>query len=140
MNKRNRKTLAAASASISDAKNKLETLHDAVEAYNEAVSDLQSALEELDEIRSAIEDAASDVRCIADEEQEHYDNMPENLQYSERADAFQENADNLSDAADTLESMVEELAAITIPDGFPEIEMPDPDDLDEVEQTLDDID
>ncbi len=81
------------------------------------------------------------MRSIADEEQEHYDNMPENLQYSERAEEFENNASVLSDAADTLESFRDELESIILPDldDREDIELPDPDDLDSAVENIDEV-
>lgn len=50
---------------------------------------------------------ASDVEIMADEEQEKYDNLPENLQWSSRADEYQDNVSALQDAQYALESAAE---------------------------------
>ena len=47
--------------------------------------------------------------AFSTKEQEKYDNMPENMQDSERGEAFQETADNLQDAADELSSWCEDI-------------------------------
>ena len=46
---------------------------------------------------------------MASEEQEKYDNMPENLQDSEQANAIQEAADNLQEAYDDLSNWCDEV-------------------------------
>lgn len=47
------------------------------------------------------------VTRIRDEEQEKLDNMPENLQDSERAERFQEGIDKLEEITDLLEELLE---------------------------------
>ena len=44
---------------------------------------------------------------LQEEEQDKYDNMPENLEDSERAEKFQENADGIEEAIDLLKNIVE---------------------------------
>lgn len=59
-----------------------------------------------------LNDIASSVREMADEEQEKADNMPENLQESERHEAYENAVYLLNDLADNIEnatSDVEEL-------------------------------
>lgn len=46
------------------------------------------------------------VSSILADEEFAFDNMPENLQYSERGDASQEAQDNLSSAVDSLEEAI----------------------------------
>lgn len=52
----------------------------------------------LDEVYSMIED-------VKNEEEEAYDNMPESLQYSERADTMQEAIDGLEGVLSDLENV-----------------------------------
>ena len=60
--------------------------------------DLDKALELIGEARSLIENAR-------DEEQEYFDNIPENLQMSDRGQEAEQAADNLSQAADAFDDM-----------------------------------
>ena len=55
------------------------------------------------EIANAIRQIENVVSSILDDEEEAFDNMPENLQYSERGDMSQEAQDNLSGAVDARE-------------------------------------
>ena len=52
-----------------------------------------------------------DLEVLLDEEQEYLDNIPENLQESDRALAAEDAIDNLSSAQDSLEEVVEYLSA-----------------------------
>lgn len=58
--------------------------------------------EQIEEIRMALEE-------ILEEEQEAYDNMPENLQYSERGEKAEECISALEDAVSNLEEVVENI-------------------------------
>ncbi|MBQ0050222.1 MAG: hypothetical protein KBT12_08345 [Bacteroidales bacterium] len=60
--------------------------------------------------------------------------MPENLQYSERAEEFEQNADTLEEFRDALEGII-------LPDisDLDDIELPDPDDLDSAIENIDQI-
>ena len=44
----------------------------------------------------------NDLENIKDDEQDYYDNIPENLQYSQRAEESEEAISNLEDALDLL--------------------------------------
>lgn len=50
-----------------------------------------------------------ELEIIAEEEQEYIDNIPENLQNSERYERADETLSNLNDAADTLDEVIESL-------------------------------
>lgn len=58
--------------------------------------ELSSYLDELDEIKESIQG-------IADDEQDKADNMPDNLQMSEKHDLYEEIAEKLNDAVSSLE-------------------------------------
>ena len=66
----------------------------------------------IEEIINAIVDAADNLEVIKDEEQEVFDNMPENFQYTERGEAIQENVDDLDDAISNLQDAIETLENI----------------------------
>lgn len=51
--------------------------------------------------------AADDLELANDEEQDVYDNLPENLMWSMRADALTDNLDNLADALVDMGMIVE---------------------------------
>lgn len=58
--------------------------------------------------------AAEIISNVADEEQDSMDNMPENLQGSERYEASEEAVDNLNDALDGISDVKESVnSAIT---------------------------
>ena len=58
--------------------------------------ELSSYLDELNEIKESIQ-------CIADDEQDKADNMPDNLQMSEKHDLYEEIAEKLNDAVSSIE-------------------------------------
>ena len=71
---------------------------------------LQDILNNPDEYEKWSDDVsgyAVDVETMADEEQAKYDNLPENLQWSSRADEYQDNVSELQDAQYALESAAE---------------------------------
>lgn len=65
---------------------------------------------DLMKINEQVEELSSDIERIRDGEEEKLDNMPESLQDSNKAEAFQEVIDFLDDA---LTSMTEACEAIT---------------------------
>lgn len=65
---------------------------------------IQEVIDQLEEIKSTIE-------TLNDEEQEAYDNLPENLQGSERGEAMSEAADNLDSAFNSMDEVLEYLTA-----------------------------
>lgn len=65
---------------------------------------IQEVIDQLEELKSTIE-------TIMDEEQEAYDNLPENLQGSERGEAMSEAADNLDSAYNSMDEVLEYLSA-----------------------------
>lgn len=60
----------------------------------------------LKEIIGKLENQKAAIEAILDEEQEAYDNIPESLQDTDRANQIYENIDALQDAIDNLESEV----------------------------------
>ena len=60
----------------------------------------------------AIDRLMDDIEEVQNEEQEAYDNMPENLQESERGEAIQEAIDNLDSAWSSLEEAKDTLEEI----------------------------
>ena len=65
---------------------------------------IQEVIDKLEELKSTIE-------TLMDEEQEAYENLPENLQGSERGEAMSEAADNLDSAYNSMDEVLEYLTA-----------------------------
>lgn len=65
----------------------------------------------IQEIIDQLTDIQTDAEAIRDEEQEAYDNLPENLQGSERGEAMSEAADNLDNAYNSIDEVLEYLNA-----------------------------
>ncbi|MFN6965162.1 MAG: hypothetical protein ACK4S4_15560 [Pyrinomonadaceae bacterium] len=63
----------------------------------------------LKDIHTRLSDTVEELRMIANEEEEYRDNMPENLQNSERYDAADTAAYNINDAADQIEHALDPL-------------------------------
>lgn len=57
----------------------------------------------LSEAHSLLGKAASIVEAVKDEEQDSFDNLPENLQCSERGEAMEEAVDELQMTIDSIE-------------------------------------
>lgn len=55
------------------------------------------------------EDIKADLEEITYEEEEYRDNIPENLQSSEKYERADEACDNLNDAADTLNEVIDSI-------------------------------
>lgn len=60
----------------------------------------------LEKVMRSIEDAMYELECIKEEEEEYRDNIPENLQGSERYERADEACDNLCSACDSLEEAI----------------------------------
>ena len=63
----------------------------------------------LSEIIETLQEQQSAISEIADEEQDKADNMPENMQMSDRHDDFEEIASMLTDASDSLEDVIDQI-------------------------------
>lgn len=63
----------------------------------------------IENILTKLADIQSDIESVCEDEQEAYDAMPENLQYSERGDSMQEAIDNLEYAVSSLEEVIDYL-------------------------------
>ncbi len=61
----------------------------------------------LEEIAGQLMDLQSDIEILRDEEQEVVDNMPENLQGSERYDIAEAAVDNLDSACSLIEELID---------------------------------
>ena len=62
---------------------------------------------QLSEVTSILETAKGMLEEIRDDEQDYFDNIPENLQCSERAEASEEAIDAMDEAIESLESAIE---------------------------------
>lgn len=65
---------------------------------------LQSIIDQLVELKGSLED-------LQTEEEEYRDNMPENLQGSERYEQADDACSNLSDAVDNLDEVISSIEA-----------------------------
>lgn len=63
---------------------------------------LQAIIDRLEDIKAGLEE-------ITYEEEEYRDNIPENLQSSEKYERADEACDNLNDAADTLNEVIDSI-------------------------------
>lgn len=67
----------------------------------------------LEKIKDALDELRTQLEDIKEEEENAYNSLPENLQYSERGDRMCDYMDTMSDAVDALEEIVERLEEIT---------------------------
>lgn len=61
---------------------------------------------EINKAVSLLQEALSILENARDEEQDYYDNMPENLQGSDRGQTAEQAASNLDDACSSLEEVI----------------------------------
>ena len=66
----------------------------------------------LESVIDKLTDTKNDIETIADEEREAYDNLPENLQNTAKAEAMDYNADTLYQACDDIDDIIGELEAV----------------------------
>ena len=66
----------------------------------------------LTNVINALEEAKEEIESINSEEEEAYNNLPDNLNDSEMANAMYENMDSLSSAADDLHGVIDQLQEI----------------------------
>lgn len=67
---------------------------------------------EIRKIRMVLETILSDIERVKDEEELAYDNMPENLQYSDRGEASQEAIDCLEEVYNNMEEIIDLLEEV----------------------------
>lgn len=67
---------------------------------------------EIVKIIQQLEDIRAEIENLETEEQDYYDNIPENLQMSERAENSQDALYNLSEAQSQLDDVIESLNSI----------------------------
>lgn len=67
----------------------------------------------LAEIQAKIEELQNDLQVLLEEEEEYRDNMPENLQSSERYEKADTACDNISSAMDGLQEAIDYIMEAT---------------------------
>lgn len=67
---------------------------------------------EIRKIHMVLETILSDIERVKDEEELAYDNMPENLQYSDRGEASQEAIDCLEEVYNNMEEIIDLLEEV----------------------------
>jgi hypothetical protein len=72
---------------------------------NQRRKDIQKLIVKLEDLEALKNEIQETLEGIRDEEQEYYDNMPENLQGSDRGYAAEEAANNLTEALGRLEEL-----------------------------------
>lgn len=73
---------------------------------------IDDAIEKANELKDLIQELQEVVEEIRDEEQEYFDNIPENLQASERYEIAESSVENLDNAVDWFCNVdIEELVA-----------------------------
>lgn len=63
----------------------------------------------IEDVIAKLQNLQEEVACIASDEREAFENLPEGLQYSERGEAMEENADNLESAYDSLDAVISDI-------------------------------
>ncbi len=63
--------------------------------------------QKISDLKGRLEKLTDNLKIILDEEQDYYDNIPENLLGSERAETSEESIEQLTDAIDQLEDVME---------------------------------
>ena len=66
---------------------------------------------QISEIIDALEIAMSSIESVRDDEQEYFDNIPENLQGSDRYSIAEDAVDNLDNAYDSIQEVIDYLSA-----------------------------
>lgn len=61
---------------------------------------------EINRVVGTLQEALAELESLRDEEQDYFDNMPENLQGSERGSAAEQAASNLSEACSGIEEAI----------------------------------
>lgn len=74
---------------------------------------LNEIMSTLEDLKSQLETCMSDLEECRDEEQEYFDNIPENLQSSERYDRAETAAEALTEACDNLYTLIDSMDSIT---------------------------
>lgn len=64
---------------------------------------------ELNEIINKLSELRDDLASLTSEEEECYDNMPENLQYSEKGEIIEAAVESLNDALDSIDNAIDSI-------------------------------
>ena len=75
--------------------------------------ELQNIIEAIEEIKSQLEDQQEILESLKDEEMEYFENIPENLQSSERYERAETSSSALEEAYDTLYDLISSLEDVT---------------------------
>jgi predicted RNase H-like HicB family nuclease len=65
--------------------------------------------EEIQKITDVLQDILYDIELVLSDEQEYFDNMPENLQFSERGERSEEAISNLEYTLESVQEAIENL-------------------------------
>lgn len=79
---------------------------------NQRRKEINNVKEEIKFLLEKTKMVKTEIERIQDDEQDYLDNMPENLQYSMRAEDSQEAIDNFGDAIDCLDEVIDYLNEI----------------------------
>lgn len=85
------------------------------ERYDKAFEGLWSGNLFVEDFVDVLREIKDDVECLRDEEEEKYDNLNENLQYSEKGQAIEEARDTLDTCVDNLEALIEAFEELDSP-------------------------
>lgn len=66
---------------------------------------ISEIIEKIEALQTEMEDILSDIETVKDEESEYFENIPENLQSSERYEIAESAVENLESAYDTFDDM-----------------------------------
>lgn len=69
--------------------------------------EINGAIKELNRIQTEIESLSTDITMICCDEQDYMDNIPENLQNSERYDKGEYVVENLEEATENIEEIIQ---------------------------------
>ena len=73
---------------------------------------LQAILEQIENLKSEIDSVSSDLETLKDEEMKYFENIPENLQTSERYERAETSSFALEEAYDNLYDMISQLEEV----------------------------
>lgn len=72
-------------------------------------NEIKKVVERIYKLQELAEEIKNDLELIKDEEEDYRDNMPENLQESDRYYASEEASENLEESIDILDTIINEL-------------------------------
>lgn len=74
---------------------------------------LAALIDAIEDIKSQLEDQQSTLEELNDEEQEYFDNIPENLQSSERYERAETSSSALNEAYEALCDLLDQFESVT---------------------------